>query len=231
MPSKIRSPLLMRALRLFVCLLLMSGWQSQLDQTGVFKALMSALQKGLPLSFWWALTHLGETPWALGFCIPWFYVQPRLLLAWGLAAGVGGLLSVSLKEGFNVLRPAALLDLQGLPHLGPWLYYNSFPSGHTITIFATVCILLMRQHLIEPSLSQSGRVSRDSYKGFSLRKVTLLKAIMKWGLISLALLVGLSRIALGAHWPLDVLAGACVGGIAACLGIWGVVSLSRKVAP
>jgi membrane-associated phospholipid phosphatase len=232
MVPKISSPLLTGVLSLCLCLLLICGWQSQIDQKSAFEALMPALQDGLPLSVWWALTHLGETPWALGLCIPWFYLQPRLLMAWGLAASIGGLLSISLKEGFNVLRPAAILDLHSFPHLGPWLYYNSFPSGHTITIFATVGILLMRHHLTDSFSSASKQSTSLSQRGPWLSSVKVAMKLsmrlgMEMGLASLAILVGLSRIALGAHWPLDVLAGACVGGIAACLGMWGMVCLSR----
>jgi membrane-associated phospholipid phosphatase len=190
----------------FLLVLICIG-QSHLSQKTIFELTMQGLQF-IPLSGWWSITRLGETLFALALCTPWFWRQPRLILAWGLAAAIGGLLSVSLKEGFNVMRPAMVMNLRHLPHLGPWLYYNSFPSGHTITAFASVGVVLMRSYL----------------KPTGTQPVAINWLEIGLGLV-LASLVGLSRIALGAHWPLDVLAGACVGGIAASLGIIGVLAL------
>ena len=37
---------------------------------------------------------------------------------------------------------------------------------------------------------------------------------------ALAMLIGLSRVAVGAHWPVDVFAGAACGWLAGCSGAW-----------
>jgi hypothetical protein len=41
---------------------------------------------------------------------------------------------------------------------------------------------------------------------------------MRWCAFAMALLVGLSRIGVGAHWPLDVLGGMAVGTLSVLLG-------------
>ena len=56
----------------------------------------------------------------------------------------------------------------------------------------------------------------------------MLPAILRkrWAapIIALAALVGLSRLAVGAHWPVDVLAGAAIGW---CVGLTGVLAARR----
>ena len=59
--------------------------------------------------------------------------------------------------------------------------YTSFPSGHTVTVFALASAL------------------------------ALIWRPLAWPGFALALLVGLSRIMVGAHWPSDVLAAAWLG--------------------
>ncbi len=105
-----------------------------------------------------------------------------------IAVTGGGALSTSLKMLFNRVRP-------DIPH---GLDLNaSFPSGHTTlsaVAFLTIGALLMR-------------VTPDPR----------LKAYFMSIAILLTLLIGLSRIYLGAHFPTDVFAGWCVGGAWALL--------------
>ncbi len=63
--------------------------------------------------------------------------------------------------------------------------FNSMPSGHTALSFAGLVMLGM----LMPRFK-----------------------ILTWGL---AILIGLSRVAIGAHWPTDVLLGAFIGMVAA----------------
>jgi undecaprenyl-diphosphatase len=119
-----------------------------------------------------------------------------------LAATGGGLvLSTVLKYFIDRDRPS-LVEHRSV------VYTSSFPSGHSMmsaVVYLTLGSLLAR---IMP-----GRV---------LKLYFLLLAI------SLTLLVGVSRVYLGVHWPTDVLAGWC-GGLVWALLCWMVArQLQRK---
>jgi undecaprenyl-diphosphatase len=106
--------------------------------------------------------------------------------AWLLLAAVGSgiLVSTVLKAAFERPRP----DL--VPH-GSYVSTASFPSGHSMmaaVVYLTLGALLAR---VEPD-----------------RRV---KVFILTAAVLLALLVGVSRVYLGVHWPTDVLAGWTVG--------------------
>ena len=107
-----------------------------------------------------------------------------LLLA--AAVGTGIVLSMLLKTGFDRPRPALV------PH-GSIVYTKSFPSGHSMmaaVTYLTLGALLMRAH--------ARRSTRAFIVGFA---------------VLITLLVGVSRVYLGVHWPTDVLAGWAAGGL------------------
>lgn len=118
-------------------------------------------------------------------------------------ASVGGgvLLSSALKIGFNRPRP----DL--VPHEVD-VYTLSFPSGHAMlaaVTYLTLGVLLLR---VTPRRR--------------LRAYILSVAII------LTILIGLSRLYLGVHWPTDVIAGWSIGA-AWALGCWIVaIWLQRR---
>jgi undecaprenyl-diphosphatase len=101
-----------------------------------------------------------------------------------IAVSGGMLLSTLLKMGFDRARP----DL--VPH-GSTVYTASFPSGHSMmaaVTYLTLAAILTRVHA-EP----------------------LLKAYLLIVAAVITLLVGVSRVYLGVHWPTDVLAGWAAG--------------------
>jgi undecaprenyl-diphosphatase len=129
-------------------------------------------------------------------------LRRRLRTALFLFAAISGgqLLSSLLKLGFDRPRP----DL--VPH-GMTVYSASFPSGHammTAVVYLTLAALLARSE------------SRHRIRAFLLLLA-----------VSVTLLVGVSRIYLGVHWPSDVLGGWMIGSAwaAAC---WTLVVLLQR---
>jgi undecaprenyl-diphosphatase len=129
-------------------------------------------------------------------------LRRRLRTALFLFAAIAGgqLLSSLLKAGFDRPRP----DL--VPH-GMTVYTASFPSGHammTAIVYLTLAALLARSE------------SRRRLKAFLL----LLAA-------SVTLMVGISRVYLGVHWPSDVLGGWMIGSAWAA-GCWTLIVLLQR---
>lgn len=142
-------------------------------------------------AFWASVTVLGDTMVALALCLVLARRRPDLLWA---AIPVALLASgwVHLyKPLFDVTRPPGVLAPDAFHVIGPAHHYHSFPSGHTTTAFALagVCVLGMRLGVVS--------------------------AVP----IALAALVAISRTAVGVHWPLDLLGGACGGWLAAAVGL------------
>jgi membrane-associated phospholipid phosphatase len=106
----------------------------------------------------------------------------RATFVFGVAA-FSGLLSQLIKHLFGRARPS-LYEIVGPFHFDAFAFtsrYASFPSGHSVTAFAAATAI----------------------GWFAPR--------LRWPLYGLAALVALSRVALGAHYPSDVLAGAMLG--------------------
>ncbi|MCX7225514.1 MAG: phosphatase PAP2 family protein [Burkholderiales bacterium] len=143
-------------------------------------------------SLWAGLSLLGNGWGLLAVSSPLLVLAPRLMWAWLCAAPFASLLSRGIKAWFQSPRPAAVLDAAQFRLLGEPLHLEAFPSGHTVTAFAAATALY---------LACTDRPGRRPL----------------W-LFGLAAAAGLSRIAVGAHWPGDVLAGAAIGLIAGALG-------------
>ncbi len=102
-----------------------------------------------------------------------------------LVAVLGGLIiSLLLKQSFDRPRP----DL--VPH-GSYVYTKSFPSGHSM--LSAVTYLTLGSMIVRT-------------RNHKATKIYIMVVSML-----ITLLVGLSRIYLGVHWPTDVLAGWSAG--------------------
>ena len=118
-----------------------------------------------------------------------------------LAVGGGQLLSSLLKLGFDRPRP----DL--VPH-GMTVYTASFPSGHAMMAAVTYLTL--------------GALLARTETRRRLKAYIMLLALL------LTLLIGISRVYLGVHWPSDVLGGWIAGSAWAAM-CWSLaVTLQRR---
>jgi len=140
---------------------------------------------------WPFVTILGDTAVALALLAP--LVLRRADIAWALALGaiLTTLFVHAGKPLVSAPRPPGILAPPDLIVIGPAYSAHSFPSGHTATIFVA-----------------AGLVASYCSSAF-------VRAL----LIAVAITVGLSRIVVGVHWPVDVLAGAAGGWLCAMLGI------------
>ena len=110
------------------------------------------------------------------------------------AVSGGATMSMLLKPAFSRARPelvAQLIDVHSA----------SFPSGHAMNSAVTYLTLGVL-------LARAERVPR-------------VKVYLIFAALMLTLLVGLTRVYLGVHWPTDVLAGWVVGG-AWAIACWAV---------
>jgi undecaprenyl-diphosphatase len=116
------------------------------------------------------------------------------------AVGGGNLVSNLLKLGFGRPRP----DL--VPHAQA-VYTSSFPSGHSMMAAVTWLTLGALLAGVQPNLR--------------LKAYLLIVAAL------VTMLVGVSRVYLGVHWPTDVLAGWTAGAAWALL-CWALAQRLRK---
>lgn len=146
----------------------------------------------LPAPVWTGLSLLGNTWGVLAVTSPLLVLAPRLLWAWLCAVPFGVLFARLGKGLLDSPRPAAVVDNSLFRLVGEKLEVASMPSGHTLTAFAVASSLYF-------ALDARGRG----------------RCAWLW---LLAAAVGLSRIAVGAHWPGDVAVGAGLGVLAGMLG-------------
>ncbi|MEJ2633249.1 MAG: phosphatase PAP2 family protein [Acidihalobacter sp.] len=147
-------------------------------------------------ALWADFTVLGDTVFVFALLLPWAPRRPDIVFAAFIAAVPATLWVDVLKPLIDSPRPAAVLPLSTLHIIGPELTARSFPSGHTTAIFTLAGVIAL----------------------------SLARSRWRWLLLAAAALVGVSRCAVGAHWPLDVLAGAFGGWLSA----WAGVALARR---
>jgi undecaprenyl-diphosphatase len=108
----------------------------------------------------------------------------RMLIVLAIVVGGGSLLTWEMKEFFNRPRPPYAETV-------PYVMTASFPSGHSMlsaVVYMTLAVLLART---------------SSQRRFKIYFITV-------GAI-ITVIVGLSRVYLGVHYPTDVLAGWSAG--------------------
>lgn len=153
--------------------------------TGVNQSCFITLHHALavvPGVVWRLLSMAGEWTLVIGVLLLLAARQPALLPRMLVLGLAGVLASIALKAGFDVLRPPLVLPAGTVNLLDVLPGNRSFPSGHAVAVAVLAGALMPRRSLAA-----------------------------QLGMVLLALLVCLSRLAIGVHWPLDVLAGAACG--------------------
>jgi membrane-associated phospholipid phosphatase len=140
-------------------------------------------------ALWLNLTMLGDGAVALALVLPSIRRSPRCFWAALIAAVFAALWVQVLKQAVSVPRPLAVLAPELFFQSGPAYRAVSFPSGHAAASFAIAGIWIM---------ASPGRT------------------MLRWTLLMLAVLVSLSRVMVGVHWPIDILWGMLGG----WLGAW-----------
>ena len=170
-------------------------------QRDIFLSLNSLWQNAPALAH--NLTQLGDASVVFAFLLCFALIAPKIWEALIAGSLLSLVLCQSLKALYAMPRPARAFDENSFYIIGEKLMgANSLPSGHTTTIFTALCVLLF---------------------AFMPRSA-------KWrlpfiaGIVLLGVLVGLSRVGVGAHYPLDVLTGAILGCVC---GVFGVLVASK----
>jgi membrane-associated phospholipid phosphatase len=151
---------------------------------------LNALAAEYPSWVWACLTVLGDERTVLALTLFFSLRHPRLFWTLILAVLIAIAASRGLKEFFDAGRPPAALAVDVLNLIGPVRERVSFPSGHSVTVAVFCGVLILYTRWIEWRLL----------------------------LLLIAILVGMSRVAVGVHWPIDVIAGLALGALAAWLG-------------
>jgi membrane-associated phospholipid phosphatase len=141
---------------------------------------------------WLRLTMFGDGAIAMVLVLPSIRRAPHCFWAALAAAVFAGLWTQVTKQFIDVPRPLAVFGAGEFFHAGPAYRQVSFPSGHAAAAFAIAGIGIM-----------------------GLARHMLVRAL----LLAMAVLVSLSRIMVGVHWPVDILWGMIGGWVGAWAGL------------
>jgi membrane-associated phospholipid phosphatase len=145
------------------------------------------------------LTQFGDALIFLSLLSIFILYAPKLWEALISASLVSAIFSDLMKITFTVPRPAAVFGINSFVIVGKALSgSNSLPSGHSITVFTTLTVLLF---------------------AFMPQKLTW-KILWVLFLIITGLVLAFTRVGIGAHYPLDVITGGVVGYISGLTGIF-----------
>jgi membrane-associated phospholipid phosphatase len=148
-------------------------------------------------NFWIAITTLGDGLLLLVLVLP--FIRRRPDIAWSLI--VSFLLVALFVKGIKIpvvsYRPVSIIVPDRFRLIGAAYRYNSFPSGHAASAaaFFGTICIFYRQRCVRTAA------------------------------IALAVLIACSRVAMGLHWPTDVLVGFLGGWISALFAYW----ISRRL--
>lgn len=165
------------------------------------------------------ITYLGNWQTLTGISLA-LILFPKTRRKFGLPAGISALFSDFVNRFVKVrvmrARPDSMLHIieQG---------GYSFPSGHAMTslVFYGMLIYWLRQKILHSSMrplrvaegsSLSNTVKKEFLESIEEKRARRCGTAVTVAGILLILLIGLSRIYVGVHYPSDVLAGWFLGG-------------------
>lgn len=145
------------------------------------------------------LTQIGDALIFLSFLTLFILYAPKIWEALITASIVSALFSNVLKILFSIPRPAAAFDNSTFTIIGRALPgHNSLPSGHSITIFTVLTVLLFAVLPKKPNI----------------------KFLWYLFIVSIGLILVFTRVGVGAHYPIDVIVGSIIGYISGLIGIF-----------
>lgn len=149
------------------------------------------------------LTQLGDGLIFLSFLSIFIVYSPKIWASLISGLLVSLLFSGVTKKIFAIPRPAAVFDNNSFIIIGKKLAgFNSLPSGHSVTVFTVLTVLLF-----------AFMPQKSKYK-----------IIWSLFLVITGLTLAFTRVGVGAHYPIDVIAGCIIGYICGLAGIF----ISRK---
>jgi len=161
-----------------------------LDANRVVFLALNAIGPATSDWLWANITVLGDTVVAFALCLPLWRRRPEALWAFLFVALLGTAWVDGLKPFLDVERPPQVLG-DAAHVIGPAYKHHTFPSGHATAAFAIAGLYAL---------------------GSGSRAVAAIALVV-------AVLAALSRAVVGVHWPLDILAGAFGGWLAAVIAL------------
>ena len=141
-----------------------------------------------------ATTMFGQGHWLMALIAPLLLVAPRVNAAALFGTPVMLLFTHVPKMLLHWPRPSTVLAQHGAHVLGAPISMNTFPSGHAIVTAMAGTILIL---------------------GWDVLRQRLWAQLL---VLALVTLICASRVAVGAHWPVDVLVGAALGVLSGYVG-------------
>ena len=158
-------------------------------QADIFFYLNSLLSKTPNLQY--NLTQFGDALISYSLLTVFILYAPKLWKVLFTSSIISLIVSALLKKLFAVPRPAAIFDNDSFTIIGKTIAGStSLPSGHTMTTFIVISTLLF---------------------AFTPTKNNYAKVFFTVFCLTIGLFIAFSRVAVGAHYPLDVIIGSIIG--------------------